>query len=58
MAESKTDTRTQAVRKVAREVLHVELSMEHRDSLRTIGVVELERALKAAYDAGRQSALS
>jgi hypothetical protein len=52
------EKRTQAVRRVAREQLHIELAMEHRDAQRTVGVVELERALEAAYDLGRRSALS
>jgi hypothetical protein len=32
--------------------------MEHRESIHSIGVVELERALEMAYELGRRSALS
>ena len=55
---SKADRREQAVCKVARERLHVELGMEHRESERTITMAELRRVLEDAYDLGVRSALS
>jgi hypothetical protein len=56
--EKTEDKRRQAVHKVAREALSIELGMEHRESIHSIGVVELERALEMAYELGRRSALS
>ena len=49
---------TQAIEQIARDVLSIELAMEHRDSAREVTSLELRRLLEAAYDAGRKSALS
>jgi hypothetical protein len=50
--------RETAVCKVARDIFHVDLPMEHRESEHTLAVQDLRRALELAYDLGRQSALS
>lgn len=51
--------REQAVRAVAREALGgLELGMDHPDTRRELTTVELQRALEAAYEAGRRSALA
>jgi hypothetical protein len=51
--------REQAVRQVAREHLRgLELSMQHPDSQHEYTGPELQRALEAAYEAGRRSALA
>lgn len=39
-------------------MLHIELEMEHRGSVRSISVSELRRALEQAYDLGRKSGMS
>jgi len=58
MTVSKPNRRDEAVAKVAREVLRIELDMEHRESIHTIGVTDLRAALEQAYELGRKSALS
>jgi hypothetical protein len=51
--------REQAVRAVAREALGgLELAMNHPDTRREFTTVELQRALEAAYEAGRRAALT
>jgi hypothetical protein len=54
----KKNLREDAVCKAARDELHVELAMEHRESEHRVTVVQLRRALELAYDLGRRSALS
>jgi hypothetical protein len=54
----KSDPRALAVTKVAREVLSIELEMEHRDAAHTIGLTDLRRALENAYDLGRRASAS
>lgn len=58
MTTPRKTPREDAVCKAARDELHIELAMEHRDSEHRIGVVQLRKALELAYDLGRRSALS
>lgn len=57
-ALSKSERREQAVRKVARDHLHMDIGMQHADSEHVIKVADLRRALTDAYDAGVRSAMS
>ena len=49
---AKEKTRDEAVRTVAREVLQLELAMEHADAERQLSVRDVQRALEAAYELG------
>jgi hypothetical protein len=50
--------RDEAIAAVARDVLRIELPMQHADTEHGgITTTDLRRALAAAYDAGRKSAL-
>ena len=48
----KENPRDKAVRTVAREVLQLELAMEHADAERQLSVRDVQRALEAAYELG------
>lgn len=54
MTKSKSDHKAAAALRVAREVLGIELGMEHRDSERSIRVDDLKKALEQAYELGRR----
>lgn len=53
MTRPKQDHKGAAATRVAREVLCIELDMEHRDAVRAISVTDLRRALEQAYELGR-----
>jgi hypothetical protein len=58
MTNKNDDRRKRDISKVARDELHIELDMQHKDTRHPLTATEIRRALEAAYDLGRKSGLS